>query len=140
LYIRYNAVAPVDWPNLASFDNTIQLRFAEVTEVGDGQLQVDLYWSTQGLVDKSVTTFVHLTEGDDVVVQSDGIPGAGYWPSQWWRPGLTILDRHILELEDDYIKEGQQIRIGLYDAITFEPLYVIDSNGNPIGETWKLQY
>jgi 4-amino-4-deoxy-L-arabinose transferase-like glycosyltransferase len=140
LYIRYNASASADWSNLASFNNTIQLRFAEVTELGDDQLQVDLYWSTQGLVDKSVTTFVHLTEGDDVVVQSDGIPGAGYWPSQWWRPGLTILDRHILEIEDDFVKEGQQIRIGLYDAITFEPLYVTDSDGNPIGETWILQY
>ncbi|MGB3716753.1 MAG: glycosyltransferase family 39 protein [Candidatus Promineifilaceae bacterium] len=139
MYIRYNVRDPIGWPNLASFDNAIQLRFAKVTEVGDSQLQVDLYWTTQGLVDNSVTTFVHLTEGDKAVAQSDGIPGAGYWPSQWWRPGLTILDRHILEFEDDYSEERQQIRIGLYDSITFEPLYVLDSNGNPIGETWTLQ-
>jgi 4-amino-4-deoxy-L-arabinose transferase-like glycosyltransferase len=139
MYIRYNVRDPIDWPNLASFDNAIQLRFAEITEVGENQLQVDLYWSTQGPIERSITTFVHLTEDDDVVAQSDGIPGMGGWPSQWWKPGLTILDRHILDIEDGFNAEKQRIRIGLYDSITIEPLNVLDADGSPMGETWTLQ-
>ena len=139
LYVRYMISDPAEWPILASFDNTIQLRVAEVTELSDGQLQVDLYWSTADLIDESITSFVHLTEGDTLVAQSDSIPGSGYWPSQWWRPGITLLDRHILELENDYIEAKQQIKIGLYNASTFEPLAAKDSNGIPIGETLNLR-
>ncbi|HET6446333.1 MAG TPA: glycosyltransferase family 39 protein [candidate division Zixibacteria bacterium] len=139
LYVRYLISDPAEGPILATFDNTIQLRVAEVTELSDGHLQIDLYWSTADVIDESITSFVHLTEGDTLVAQSDSIPGSGYWPSQWWRPGMTLLDRHILELENDYIEDKQQIIIGLYNASTFEPLAVKDSNGIPIGETLKLR-
>jgi 4-amino-4-deoxy-L-arabinose transferase-like glycosyltransferase len=139
LYVRYSIGDPAAWPILASFDNAIQLRFADLKEIEDGRLQIDLYWSTLELVDESVTSFVHLIEGDTIVAQSDSIPGSGYWPSQWWKPGLTVQDRHILNIEEDYNRETQQIRIGLYNTRTLEPLLIKDPNGTPIGETWNLQ-
>ena len=74
-----------------------------------------------------------------MIAQSDSVPSSGYWPSQWWQPQMVIGDRHILEIDNGYIEEGQQLSIGLYDATTLEPLLVRDSNGNPIGETWQLR-
>jgi len=139
LYVRYSIGDPLSWPILASFDNTIQLRFADLKEIEDGRLQVDLSWSTLEPVDASFTAFVHLLEGDDIVAQSDSVPGSGYWPSQWWRPGLVIQDSHILNIEKDYNRETQQITIGLYNTRTLEPLPMMDPNGNPIGEAWILQ-
>ena len=139
LYVRYSIGDTVSWPILASFDNAIQLRFADLEKIDDGRLQVDLYWSAHDVVDESVTAFVHLIEGDTIVAQSDSIPGSGYWPSQWWKPGLTVEDSHILNIEEDYNRETQQIRIGLYNTRTLEPLPINDPDGSPIGETWDLQ-
>jgi hypothetical protein len=139
LYVRYSIGDPLSWPILASFDNTIQLRFADLKEIEDGRLQVDLSWSTLEPIDASFTVFVHLMEGDDIVAQSDSVPGSGYWPSQWWKPGLVIQDSHILNIEKDFKRETQQITIGLYNTRTLEPLPMMDPNGNPIGEAWILQ-
>jgi 4-amino-4-deoxy-L-arabinose transferase-like glycosyltransferase len=139
LYARYGVDNPVETPILASFDNTIQLRHAEVHQIGGDQIQVDLYWSADNRVDRPIVSFIHVIEGDTVVAQSDSVPSNGFWPSQWWRPKLVIDDRHILEIDEDAIERQHQIKIGLYDANTLEPLLVTDSNGNPIGETWQLR-
>ncbi len=139
LYVRYQVDDPVEWPILASFDNAIQLHHAEVHQNGGHRLQVDLYWSATDELERPIIAFVHISEGNEIIAQSDSVPSGGYWPSQWWQPHMVIGDRHILEIDNGYIEEGLQISIGLYDANTLEPLLVRDSNGNPIGETWQLR-
>ena len=48
--------------------------------------------------------------------------------------------RKIIRIdEEDYNRETQQIRIGLYNTKTLEPLPIKDPDGSPIGETWNMQ-
>ena len=138
LYVRYETGEESEWPILASFDNNIQLRFAELTEADDGKIRVDLIWSTTDAVNDSVVSFVHLVEGDELITQSDTVPGSGYWPGAWWRPGLAILDTHIIEPREQYNEENQHIRIGLYDSISGTPYQVQDAGANPTGQSWIL--
>lgn len=146
LYIRYGsraAVSPTKAPDessLANFDNSIQLRGAEISPLGDGRLQVDLYWSLIAEeMDRSVVAFVHVIGPDGLIGQSDGVPGDGNWPAQWWRKGLIIADSRQLALDVPYEEEEHQILIGLYDAITQEHLPVLDQDGVPTGEAWLWQ-
>jgi 4-amino-4-deoxy-L-arabinose transferase-like glycosyltransferase len=139
LFVRYSLTELEEWPVLATFDNNIQLRFAELTYTEDGLLQVDLIWSALEPLDQSVTSFVHLIEGETVIAQSDGIPGFGYWPSPWWKPDLFGRDKHFINFKDELNQETLHVRIGLYESETLEPLEVIDSDGIPIGESLELQ-
>ena len=50
-----------------------------------------------------------------------------------------IPKENLFELLDDYIEAKQQIKIGLYNASTFEPLAAKDSDGIPMGETLNLR-
>jgi hypothetical protein len=129
-------------PILANFDNNIQLRGAEVTHLSPKKLQVDLSWSLDAGFKESVVAYIHVVtlgnDNDGLIGQSDSIPSEGNWPSQWWRPGLIIRDRHIIELEEDFDQSRQQIRVGLYQADTLKPLPVLDGEDLPIGDFWLL--
>ena len=142
LYVKYIVEGSNNAPILANFDNNIQLRGAEVTHLSPIKLQIDLYWSPDAGSKEPVVAFIHVVKsGEDdggLIGQSDSIPSQGNWPSQWWRPGLIIRDRHIIELEEELDQSQQQIRIGLYQADTSEPLPLLDGEGLPIGDSWLL--
>jgi hypothetical protein len=142
LYVRYGAMeatSPTKVPDessLANFDNSIQLRGAEISPLAGGRLQVDLLWSLVAEeVDRQVVAFVHVIGPDGLIGQSDSVPGDGNWPAQWWRNGLIIADTRELALDVPYVEE-HQILIGLYDAITREHLPVLDQDGVSTGEAW----
>jgi len=146
LYVRY-ASGPVDTLNevsdesgLANFDNTIQLRGAEISPLGDGRLQVDLFWSLiSEEVDRQLVAFVHIVGPDGLIGQSDSVPGDGNWPAPWWRKGLIVADSHLMALDVPYEENEHQILIGLYDAITMEHLPVLGEDGVPESESWLWQ-
>jgi 4-amino-4-deoxy-L-arabinose transferase-like glycosyltransferase len=143
LYVRHEVDQSDTRPVLANFDNSIQLRGAEVQELGAGQLLVDLYWSTESMIEDSLITFVHVSENETrpagLVGQSDNIPSRGNWPTQWWRPGLIIHDQHIVTLEGSYDENRQEILIGLYKVDSLEQLPLVNDTGASIGDTWLLQ-
>ena len=143
LFIRYAIEPAENRPILANFDNTIQLRGAEVTRLGPKQLQIDLYWSTDAGSEEPVVAFVHLVDPDKgvdgLIGQSDNVPGQGYWPNQWWQSGLTIHDQHIIELKDEYDINQQQILVGLYYAGSTEQLPILTEDGLSAGDTWLLR-
>ena len=145
LYVHYTVNQPPALPILANFDNAIQLRQAEVTNHGDRELLVELFWSftdqndSDSIIDRPLIAFVHVVGPDGVVGQSDSVPSQGNWPSPWWRPGLIVHDQHVLELENDYNANQHQILIGLYIANTGERLMALDLEGVPIGDSWLLK-
>jgi hypothetical protein len=144
LFVRYEVNEPpsVSGEVLANFDNEIQLRRVEIAApAGPGlQLQVDLYWSTElaGL-ERPVVVFIHVMEDGRLVAQDDAPPAQGYWPIEWWQPGLVIQDRHLIELGSGYDPERQQLIIGLYDAATQVRRPVLDEAGRPVADFWLLQ-
>ncbi len=139
-YVRYEATKAPDESTLANFDNTIQLRGAEVSPLDGGRLQVDLRWSiTKEGIDRPLTAFVHVVGPDGLIGQSDSVPSDGNWPVQWWREDLTVVDSHLLTLTVPYEREEHQILIGLYDAATQDHLAVLDDRGDPAGDAWLWQ-
>lgn len=142
LFVRYVVNQSSELPVLAKFNNSIQLRGAEVKDSGAGQLLVDLYWSTDSALEDSLVTFVHVSEKSappGLVGQSDSVPSQGNWPTQWWRPGLIIHDQHIVNLDGGYDGNQHEVRVGLYKVDSRELLPLVDDTGASIGDTWLLQ-
>jgi hypothetical protein len=131
---------------LANFDNSIQLRQANV--IGEAfqpdsdhqqRLIIDLYWSTTTTIDDSLIVFVHLVGPDGIIAQSDSVPAQGNWPSQLWRPGIILHDYHILDLAQGFDLNQSQIIAGIYHADTKVRLAVFRADGTPVGDTWLLR-
>jgi hypothetical protein len=139
LYSYYSVNEWLDWPALASFDNTIELHQAIATVLDQQRLEVDLTWSTNRQLNQSLIAFVHVTGPVGLIGQSDSVPSQGYWPVAWWRPGLMIRDVHQIELTEAYQPGQHPILIGLYDASTRLRLPVFDRSGNSVGDTWLLE-
>lgn len=139
-YGRYTVEPAPDWPVLAKFDNSIQLRQANVIELDDRPgLQIDLYWSTTEIIDRSLIVFVHLIGTEGIIAQSDTVPGQGTWPSQWWQPGLILHDSHTVETAENLESGPYQIVVGFYHADTRLRLAAYQADGTPVGDTWLLQ-
>jgi 4-amino-4-deoxy-L-arabinose transferase-like glycosyltransferase len=139
-YSRYSVESLPSWPVLANFDNSIQLRHANVIESQQQQtLIIDLYWSIESFIDSSLIVFVHLVGPDGLIAQSDNVPAQGMWPSQWWQPGLIIRDQHHIDLEEGFDPAQHQIIVGIYHADTKVRLAAYRADGTPVGDTWLLQ-
>lgn len=146
-YSRFTLEPAPAWPVLAKFDNSIQLRQADVigpdnqkgAEHHQQVLKIDLFWSTTERIDDPLIVFVHLLGPDGIIAQSDSVPVQGAWPSQLWRPGLILHDQHILDLKEGFNPEQTQIIVGFYHADTRVRLAVEAANGASVGDTWLLQ-
>jgi len=143
LYVRYEVDVTGNRAILANFDNNIQLREAELTELSPMKLQIDLYWSADTGSEEPVVAFIHVVDQQDgsgsLIGQSDSIPSQGYWPRERWRPGLIIHDRHVIELETEFDKNEQQIRVGLYEANTLDNYALLGEDGLSNEDTWLLR-
>jgi hypothetical protein len=102
-------------------------------------MQVDLYWSTETGVNRPVVVFVHVVAEEELVGQSDLPPGQGYWIPQWWRPGLILQDRHIIQMAQPYDVSRQQLQVGIYDASSRQRLPVYTPAGTHLGDAWLWQ-
>ncbi|MCS7001492.1 MAG: hypothetical protein NZ518_01460, partial [Dehalococcoidia bacterium] len=75
-------------------------------------LTVDLVWEAEREQPASYAAFVHLVNDDGVIVaQSDQTPGGA--PTNRWRAGERVGDRHTLASTT-----GTSLVIGLYDPVT----------------------
>lgn len=152
-FYRHDTIEPApDWPVLAKFDNSIQLRQANVIDAGDQQgarnqpvsdhqqgLIIDLYWSTTNNIDDPLIVFVHVVGPEGIIAQSDTVPVLGNWPTQWWRPSLILHDQHKLDLEEGFDPDQHQIIVGFYHADTKVRLAVYRPDGTSVGDTWLLR-
>jgi hypothetical protein len=75
-----------------------------------------LRWQTQYTVAAGYMVFVNVVDAQgNVVVQLDAAPTDGVRPTQSWRPGETIIDRHVLMLPITAAPGQYTLLIGLYD-------------------------
>jgi hypothetical protein len=138
-YNRHIVDKAADFAVLANFDNVIQLRDLQLTLKADNYLLIDLIWSSEEELDRSLTSFVHVIESDQIIGQSDTIPGQGTWPTYYWRPGLLIGDKHMIELTEEFDPSRHQITVGMYDASSGDRLTVLDAGGKPVSDYWLLE-
>ncbi|MGB4870682.1 MAG: glycosyltransferase family 39 protein [Candidatus Promineifilaceae bacterium] len=136
LYARYSVQPPPDWPTQATFGDSLALRHVDVETLPSGELQVDLFWEGETAVSPTLTAFVHIVGADGLIAQSDGRPGAGLWPADWWQAGLLLRDRRRIALPEGAASAPYDIQIGLYDAATTARLPVKNGAGEAVGDVF----
>jgi hypothetical protein len=104
-----------------------------------GGLQLTLYWQAERLLDQNWTVFVHLMDSSGVLItQRDSQPRDGRYPTSVWDEGEVVDDPHHLALPSDVPDGEYRVVAGLYAVETRERLPVLDSQGNPVGESIPL--
>jgi hypothetical protein len=129
------AVLPVGYDPPGDLALTsIDTRFGSITlegyalEMGADALNVTLRWRAADFLDTDYTVFVHLVgaKGDAALVQGDGPPLAGRWPTSLWLPGVALDDAHVIALPDDLPPGRYALLVGLYDPQTNARLLLPD--------------
>jgi hypothetical protein len=83
----------------------------------DGNLFLELTWSTTVPLEQDYQVFAHLTPPDDVnpAAQGDGPPHGGRYPTNFWQPGELVPDTRTIPLAGTAPGE-YVVRVGLYNA------------------------
>ncbi|MFQ5576374.1 MAG: ArnT family glycosyltransferase [Anaerolineae bacterium] len=102
-----------------------------------GRIVLTLYWQAQQPVAESYKVFVHL-DSERKYAQADSIPVCARYPTDLWRPGQTIADRHALALPLDVPPGEHPLVVGLYLPDSGLRLDVLDAAGNPAGVGFTL--
>jgi hypothetical protein len=78
-------------------------------------LGVSLYWRSIRPVADDLTVFIHFLGQDGrPIVQADGQPVGGVYPTSIWAPGEVVLDRHELMIPAGISPGSYRIVAGLY--------------------------
>jgi 4-amino-4-deoxy-L-arabinose transferase-like glycosyltransferase len=111
----------IDRPINVTFEGQAELLGAEVdraqAQPGD-PIKVTLYWRALAALNQSYTEFVHVIDGDGIIVaQRDTWPGRGRYPTVLWQPGQVFADDLYLHVPDGaYAPNTALLQVGLYDA------------------------
>ena len=114
---------------LARFEGGIELLDWEAAPAAGGGTAVRLRWRGTEPLPKDYTVFIHLERGGAVVAQDDRAPGAGYYPTTWWRTGDEIVDTHVLDVP--YDPTAQMLWVGWYELGSMQRLRVLDRDQQP---------
>ncbi|MBI2911720.1 MAG: hypothetical protein HYY05_06225, partial [Chloroflexi bacterium] len=83
-----------------------------ISVAGGGVLDLRLLWRAAQPVATDYTLFVHVLDaGGQLLVQEDGFPAGGLYPTSAWRPGEVVEDRRRVALPPAVA--GQKLRIAL---------------------------
>lgn len=119
-------VAPAAAPLPARFEGGIALATADVgpAEPRPGDIvAAALGWRADAAPRERLTVFVHVVDaGGRVVAQHDAEPAGGSRPTDAWRAGESIADRHGVRLPADAPSGRLRVVVGLYRPATAERL------------------
>ena len=121
-------------PVYTVFGNQIRLLGYTLLPAGERAWTLTLAWTAEGPVDGDYTVFVHLVDDSgEICNQHDAPPGGGFYPTSFWTPGETVLDRHDLTLPPGAPAGPYRLRVGLYQPETGQRL------PTPTGDFVELQ-
>lgn len=134
---------PPDLPaNLVGVDlllGPISLRGYSIEPLAEGRWALTLAWRAESPVTEDVHVFVHLVDGTgEIVAQRDAPPGGGFYPTRYWTPDETVLDRHEIEWPAGAPAGVYRLLVGLYDPEDGRRLETVDGADAVELETWTL--
>ncbi len=138
LYVRYGVETDgaVDALRQGNFAGQINLREANVHQPDPDRLRVDIYWEAEGAIEHDLSVFVHVVGPDGLTGQSDAPLASGRWPRAWWQPGLILRESREIALDEPFVSDRHQVRLGVYRTVDGERLPVVGSAGEETGTTW----
>jgi hypothetical protein len=88
------------------------------TQVRPGDvLNVELYWQPESAVDSDYHVFVHLSnDADQILVQTDGPPRGGDYPTALWQSGEVVRDEYQLYVPPSTPEGIYHLWAGMYDV------------------------
>jgi hypothetical protein len=99
----------------------------DLEEYDQGQRLI-LHWASLAPVDQDYTVFVHLVGPDGTLVQADGPPASGDYPTSLWEYGEIVFDERLIPTQG--LPAGTyDLRLGMYLLETGERLPALDANG-----------
>lgn len=99
-----------------------------------------LYWHRRADLNVDYTVFVHLTDSAGKLIAAyDSPPRKGTAPTSEWLRYVPLVDPVVLPLPPNVPPGEYQLRIGLYDAHMGARVPVVDSQGNPQGDSVVIQ-
>jgi len=137
LYITLQAQPADGVPANANiaWEQGIRLLGYAVEATDERTLQVDLYWQATNPVEVGYTVFCHVLRDGQMIGQHDGPAAGGYYPTERWRAGDIVRDRHVIELSAPYEAGRDALHVGLYRWENMEHLAPLDQAGTPTGDT-----
>jgi hypothetical protein len=96
-----------------------------------GSLDLTLFWQAKTPITIDFTVFVQLVGAANttIVAQADGKPQDGFYPTNYWQPGETIIDRHTVPLPGDLPPGNYDLLLGFYEAGSGQRLQILDEAG-----------
>jgi 4-amino-4-deoxy-L-arabinose transferase-like glycosyltransferase len=99
---------------LQRFDNGFELREASsMPGPAPNDRLIRLVWHAGLDIQEDHAIFIHWLRNGQLVAQHDGDPGAGYWPTRFWRAGDEVVDMQLISAPGGF-QTGDQIIAGLY--------------------------
>jgi hypothetical protein len=95
-------------------------------ELQEQQLLVHVVWQARETTFTSYTTFVHLRDGERVLVTGDRQPSP---PTSYWIPGEVIVETYTLPRPQP---GAYSVALGLYDADSGARLPMREAGGQPL--------
>ena len=123
--VRLQASAPVE-PPAASGSGPIQLAGYETSPIWQQGQPIELtlrWWLDQPLA-KDYTVFIHLRQPatKEQVLEVDGPPRGGWYPTSWWVPPEEVIDAHRFTLSSSVAPGSYELFVGWYAPATGERL------------------
>jgi hypothetical protein len=126
----------------ANFDDRLLLldAAADTERIGRGEtVQVALRWRAQRALDEDYTVLVQLLGPDGRLHgQVDSWPVQGTYPTSQWVPGQEVADHYEVRLAADAPPGRYTIHVGWYLLASMQRLVVLDSSGQPVGDTFVI--
>lgn len=92
---------------------------------GDNVLLLNITWQPLQPFSDNLKVFVHLVDSNEnILVQFDGQPRAGLYPTSQWIPGEIIKDNYPLPFPAKAPSGPYRVFLGLYNETTLERLSV----------------
>lgn len=104
------------------------------------KLRLDLYWTTDRMVDLEDKTFVQIINLETLhkAAQRDAEPGCTKYAMDDWRPGDLNLDPYTLTLAPDAPPGRYTVLVGMYHADSEERYPILTPNGAWVGDALPL--
>jgi len=112
------AVPPDTDPiQLVSFDTA-------VAWTPNTRISLSLNWWAAQPLERDYTVFIHLRDlaTGEQVLEADGPPLNGWYPTSWWQPPELVPDVHTFTLPEDLSPGRYTLFVGWYDPLTGQRL------------------